>query len=64
MLAGPAGSGKALLAKTLARMAKVSIVVAGATCLTHAGYVDKNVELVLFKLYQVANYNNDAISVV
>ena len=62
MLAGPAGSGKALLAKTLARMAKVSIVVAGATCLTQAGYVDEDVESVLFKLYQAANYNDEAIS--
>ena len=58
------GSGNTLLAKTLVRQAKLSIVVAGATCLTHDGYVDKNVELVLFKLYQAANYNNEAISVV
>ncbi|GMF24523.1 unnamed protein product [Phytophthora fragariaefolia] len=57
MLVGPTGSGKTLLAKTLARLAKVPIVIADATCLTQAGYVGEDVESVLFKLYQAANYN-------
>ncbi|KAG7390121.1 hypothetical protein PHYPSEUDO_008824 [Phytophthora pseudosyringae] len=60
MLVGPTGSGKTLLAKTLARLAKVPIVIADATCLTQAGYVGEDVESVLFKLYQAANYNLEA----
>ncbi|CAH0482281.1 unnamed protein product [Peronospora belbahrii] len=60
MLIGPTGSGKTLLAKTLARLAKVPIVVADATCLTQAGYVGEDVESVLYKLYQEANYNLEA----
>ena len=64
ILAGPTGSGKTLLAKTLARLAKVLIVIADATCLTQDGYVDEDVESVLFKLYQAAKYNNKGISVV
>ncbi|RLN87417.1 hypothetical protein BBJ28_00023909 [Nothophytophthora sp. Chile5] len=60
MLVGPTGSGKTLMAKTLARLAKVPIVIADATCLTQAGYVGEDVESVLFKLYQAANYNLEA----
>ncbi|CAI5720735.1 unnamed protein product [Peronospora destructor] len=60
MLVGPTGSGKTLLAKTLARLAKVPIVIADATCLTQAGYVGEDVESVLFKLHQAANYNLEA----
>lgn len=60
MLVGPTGSGKTLLAKTLARLAKVPLVIADATCLTQAGYVGEDVESVLFKLYQAANYNLEA----
>ncbi|DAZ96131.1 TPA: hypothetical protein N0F65_008710 [Lagenidium giganteum] len=60
LLIGPTGSGKTLLAKTLARLAKVPIVIADATCLTQAGYVGEDVESVLFKLYQASNYNLEA----
>ncbi|KAJ0398384.1 hypothetical protein P43SY_002136 [Pythium insidiosum] len=60
LLVGPTGSGKTLLAKTLARLAKVPIVIADATCLTQAGYVGEDVESVLFKLYQASNYNLEA----
>lgn len=60
MLIGPTGSGKTLLAKTLARLAKVPIVITDATCLTQAGYVGEDVESVLFKLYQAANYDLEA----
>jgi ATP-dependent Clp protease ATP-binding subunit ClpX len=60
MLVGPTGSGKTLLAKTLARLAKVPIVIADATSLTQAGYVGEDVESVLFKLYQASNYNIEA----
>lgn len=60
MLIGPTGSGKTLLAKTLARLAKVPIVIADATSLTQAGYVGEDVESVLFKLYQASNYNIEA----
>lgn len=60
LMIGPTGSGKTLLAKTLARLAKVPIVIADATCLTQAGYVGEDVESVLFKLYQASNYNLEA----
>lgn len=60
MLIGPTGSGKTLLAKTLARLAKVPLVIADATSLTQAGYVGEDVESVLFKLYQASNYNIEA----
>ncbi|TMW61053.1 hypothetical protein Poli38472_014514 [Pythium oligandrum] len=60
LLIGPTGSGKTLLAKTLARLANVPIVIADATCLTQAGYVGEDVESVLFKLYQASNYNLEA----
>lgn len=60
MLIGPTGSGKTLLAKTLARLVNVPIVITDATCLTQAGYVGEDVESVLFKLYQASNYNLDA----
>ena len=49
--AGPTGSGKTLLVKTLARVIDVPLVIADATCLTQAGYVGEDVESVLFKLY-------------
>ncbi|RHY35195.1 hypothetical protein DYB32_000348 [Aphanomyces invadans] len=60
MIVGPTGSGKTLMAKTLARMAQVPLVIADATCLTQAGYVGEDVESILFKLYQAANYDVDA----
>ena len=52
MLLGPTGSGKTLMAKTLARLIDVPLVIADATCLTQAGYVGEDVESLLFKLYQ------------
>ncbi|RHZ29325.1 hypothetical protein DYB31_007583 [Aphanomyces astaci] len=60
MIVGPTGSGKTLMAKTLARMAQVPLVIADATCLTQAGYVGEDVESILFKLYQAANYDVEA----
>ncbi|KAF0719141.1 Aste57867_1255 [Aphanomyces stellatus] len=60
LIVGPTGSGKTLMAKTLARMAQVPLVIADATCLTQAGYVGEDVESILFKLYQAANYDVEA----
>jgi ATP-dependent Clp protease ATP-binding subunit ClpX len=51
MLIGPTGSGKTLMAKTLARLVGVPFVMADATCLTQAGYVGEDVESILHKLY-------------
>ena len=51
LLIGPTGSGKTLMAKTLAKMFDVPFVVADATCLTQAGYVGEDVESILYKLY-------------
>lgn len=52
-----AGSGKTLLAKTLARLVNVPFVTADATTLTQAGYVGEDVESVLLKLLQACNYD-------
>ncbi|KAK4571206.1 hypothetical protein RGQ29_029859 [Quercus rubra] len=57
LLMGPTGSGKTLLAKTLAWFVNVPFVVADATTLTQAGYVGEDVESVLYKLLTVADYN-------
>ncbi|KAJ7959352.1 CLP protease regulatory subunit like [Quillaja saponaria] len=57
LLMGPTGSGKTLLAKTLARFANVPFVIADATTLTQAGYVGEDVESILYKLLVVADYN-------
>ncbi|KAG2701456.1 hypothetical protein I3760_06G045400 [Carya illinoinensis] len=57
LLMGPTGSGKTLLAKTLARLVNVPFVIADATTLTQAGYVGEDVESVLHKLLAVADYN-------
>ena len=51
LLIGPTGSGKTLLAKTLARLIDVPFIIADATCLTQAGYVGEDVESILYKLY-------------
>jgi len=51
LLLGPTGSGKTLMAKTLARLVDVPLVIADATCLTQAGYVGEDVESMLHKLY-------------
>lgn len=54
---GPTGSGKTLLAQTLARILKVPFAVADATSLTEAGYVGEDVENILLKLIQSADYD-------
>ena len=57
LLIGPTGTGKTLLAQTLARMLDVPLAMADATTLTEAGYVGEDVENILTKLLQVANYD-------
>jgi ATP-dependent Clp protease ATP-binding subunit ClpX len=56
LLAGPTGSGKTLLAQTLARLLNVPFVIADATTLTEAGYVGEDVENIIQKLLQNCNY--------
>lgn len=56
LLIGPTGSGKTLLAQTLARMLNVPFVIADATTLTEAGYVGEDVENIIQKLLQNCNY--------
>ena len=57
LLVGPTGSGKTLLAQTLAKMLDVPFAVADATTLTEAGYVGDDVENILLRLYQCADYD-------
>jgi ATP-dependent Clp protease ATP-binding subunit ClpX len=57
LLIGPTGSGKTLLAQTLARMLDVPFVMADATTLTEAGYVGEDVENIVLKLLQTCNYD-------
>ncbi|KAK9672437.1 hypothetical protein RND81_12G100700 [Saponaria officinalis] len=57
LVMGPTGTGKTLLAKTLARLVNVPFVIADATTLTQAGYVGEDVESILYKLLTVADYN-------
>jgi ATP-dependent Clp protease ATP-binding subunit ClpX len=57
LLVGPTGTGKTLIAETLARFLDVPFVVADATTLTEAGYVGEDVENIILKLYQAANNN-------
>jgi len=60
LLIGPTGSGKTLLAKTLARCLNVPFAIGDATTLTEAGYVGEDVENLLLKLLQNADYDLDA----
>ena len=57
LLIGPTGSGKTLLAQTLARILNVPFTIADATTLTEAGYVGEDVENIILKLLQAADYN-------
>jgi ATP-dependent Clp protease ATP-binding subunit ClpX len=57
LLAGPTGCGKTLLAQTLARIIDVPFTMADATTLTEAGYVGEDVENIILKLLQAADYN-------
>jgi len=59
LLIGPTGSGKTLLAQTLARLLNVPFVMADATTLTEAGYVGEDVENIIQKLLQKCNYDTD-----
>ncbi|MDR1362291.1 MAG: ATP-dependent Clp protease ATP-binding subunit ClpX [Holosporaceae bacterium] len=57
LLIGPTGTGKTLLAQTLARIIDVPFTIADATTLTEAGYVGEDVENIILKLLQAADYN-------
>lgn len=59
LLLGPTGSGKTLLAQTLARILNVPFAIADATTLTEAGYVGEDVENILLKIIQAADYDID-----
>jgi ATP-dependent Clp protease ATP-binding subunit ClpX len=59
IMIGPTGSGKTLLAQTLARLLNVPFAIADATALTEAGYVGEDVENILLKLIQAADYELD-----
>ncbi len=60
LLLGPTGSGKTLMARTLARMLNVPFAIGDATTLTEAGYVGEDVENLLLKLLQAADFDLDA----
>jgi ATP-dependent Clp protease ATP-binding subunit ClpX len=60
LLVGPTGTGKTLLVKSIAKMLKVPFAIADATVLTEAGYVGEDVESLLSKLLQAADYNVEA----
>jgi ATP-dependent Clp protease ATP-binding subunit ClpX len=59
LLVGETGTGKTLLAKTIAKMLHVPFTIADATTLTQAGYVGEDVETILSRLYQAADYNKE-----
>lgn len=60
ILVGPTGTGKTLLAKTIARLLKVPFTIVDATVLTQAGYVGEDIESLLTRLLQAADYNVEA----
>ena len=60
IMVGETGTGKTLLAKTIANLLKVPFCIADATVLTEAGYVGEDVESILSRLLQAANYNVEA----
>lgn len=60
LMIGPTGSGKTLLARTMARMLKVPFAIGDATTLTEAGYVGEDVENLLLKLLQAADFDVEA----
>ncbi|MCB1161897.1 AAA family ATPase, partial [bacterium] len=60
LLLGPTGTGKTLLAQTLAHLLKVPFAIVDATTLTEAGYVGEDVENILVRLLQAADYNVSA----
>jgi len=62
LLIGPTGSGKTLLAQTLARILNVPFTIADATTLTEAGYVGEDVENIILNLLQMADYDVDKAS--
>lgn len=57
LLLGPTGTGKTLIARTLAKFLKVPFTIADATVLTEAGYVGEDVENILVRLFQASNFN-------
>jgi ATP-dependent Clp protease ATP-binding subunit ClpX len=59
LLIGETGTGKTLLAKTLAKTLEVPFCIADATVLTEAGYVGEDVESIISRLYQASNYNKE-----
>jgi ATP-dependent Clp protease ATP-binding subunit ClpX len=60
LMVGPTGTGKTLMARTVARYLDVPFVVGDATCLTEAGYVGDDVESLIARLYAAADYNIEA----
>ena len=60
---GPTGSGKTLVARTLARLVDVPFTIADATCLTQAGYVGEDVESILYRLYLESGQDIEATQV-
>lgn len=57
IMVGPTGTGKTLIARTIAKMLKVPFTIVDATVLTEAGYVGEDVESIITRLLQAANYN-------
>ncbi|MBP3496220.1 MAG: ATP-dependent Clp protease ATP-binding subunit ClpX [Alistipes sp.] len=60
ILVGPTGTGKTLIARTIARLLEVPFTIVDATVLTQAGYVGEDVESILSRLYQASGYNLEA----